>query len=44
MWDEKECQERQIGVRALASSWGLIAVILLAAAAWWGLGTVVRTL
>ena len=41
MWDDEECRERQIGARALASSWVLFAVTLLAAAAWWGLGTIV---
>jgi len=42
MWDDDECRERQIGARTLASSWILIAVTLLAAAAWWGLGMVVQ--
>jgi len=42
MWDDEECRERQVGARALASSWALAAVILLVAAAWGVLGTVVQ--
>lgn len=42
MWDDEECRERQVGTRTLASSWALVAVILLAAAVWSVLGRVVQ--
>ena len=42
MWDDEECRERQVGARALASGWALVAVILLAAAVWSVLGRVVQ--
>ena len=41
MWDDEECREHQVGARAVASIWALVAVILLAAAAWGVLGTFV---
>lgn len=34
MWDDEDCRERQVGARTLASSWALLAAILLAAALW----------
>jgi hypothetical protein len=41
MWDDEECREHQVGARAVASIWALVAVILLATAAWGVLGTFV---
>lgn len=34
MWDEKECQDRTLGLAEIRSSWAIVAAILVGTAAW----------
>lgn len=37
MWDEKECQDRTLGLADILSGWAIVAAILVGSATWTGL-------